>query len=55
MDWTYILVLIGMGIVMFAQNRVQSTFNKYDQLETEKELQESKQQSISCKQPEYLM
>lgn len=38
MDWTYILVLIGMGIVMFAQNRVQSTFNKYDQLETEKRI-----------------
>lgn len=37
-DWTYILVLIGMGIVMFAQNRVQSTFNKYDQLETEKRI-----------------
>jgi len=27
-----------MGIVMFAQNRVQSTFNKYDQLETEKRI-----------------
>ena len=38
MDWTYILVLIGMGIVMFAQNRVQSTFNKYDQLDTEKRI-----------------
>lgn len=35
-DWTYLLVLIGMGIVLFAQSRVQSTFNKYDQLETEK-------------------
>lgn len=38
MDWTYILFLIGMGIVMFAQNRVQSTFNKYDQLDTEKRI-----------------
>ena len=38
MDWTYILVLIGMGIVMFAQNRVQSTFNKYGQLDTEKRI-----------------
>lgn len=38
MDWTYLLVLLGMGIVMFAQSRVQSTFNKYDQLETEKRM-----------------
>lgn len=35
MDWTYLLVLLGMGIVLFAQSRVKSTFNKYDQLETE--------------------
>ncbi|MGX7092876.1 zinc metallopeptidase [Hutsoniella sourekii] len=37
-DSTYILVLIGMAIVMFAQHRVQSTFNKYQELETEKRI-----------------
>lgn len=34
MDWTYFLVLIGMAIVLFAQSRVKTTFNKYDQLDT---------------------
>lgn len=34
MDWTYLLVLLGMAIVLFAQSRVKSTFNKYDQLDT---------------------
>ncbi|XJS10386.1 zinc metallopeptidase [Aerococcaceae bacterium WGS1372] len=38
MDWTYLLVLLGMGIVLFAQSRVKSTFNKYDQLETTKNI-----------------
>ena len=37
-DSTYFLVIVGMGIVMFAQSRVKSTFNKYDQLETEKRI-----------------
>lgn len=34
-DSTYILVLIGMAIAMFAQHRVTSTFNKYQELETQ--------------------
>ena len=34
-DSTYILVIIGMIIVMYAQSKVKSTFNKYDQLETQ--------------------
>ena len=34
MDWTYFLVLLGMAIVLFAQSRVKTTFNKYDQLDT---------------------
>ena len=33
-DSTYLLVLIGMVIVMFAQYRVKSTFAKYQELET---------------------
>lgn len=33
-DATFILVLIGMGIVMYAQYKVKATFNKYDQLDT---------------------
>lgn len=33
-DSTYLLVLIGMAIVMFAQYRVKSTFAKYQELET---------------------
>ena len=32
-DSTYILVLIGMGIVMFAQHRVMSTFAEYNSVE----------------------
>ena len=34
-DSTYILVIIGMIIVFYAQSKVKSTFNKYDQLETQ--------------------
>lgn len=37
-DSTYILVLIGMGIAMFAQHRVTSTFNKYQELETYRQI-----------------
>lgn len=37
-DSTYILVIIGMLVVMYAQSRVKSTFNKYDQLETERRI-----------------
>lgn len=33
-DPTYILVLIGAGLAMFAQHKVTSTFSKYDELET---------------------
>ena len=35
MDSTYILVLIGAGIVMWAQHMVTSTFNKYSEWETQ--------------------
>lgn len=34
-DNTYLLVLIGMAIVMFAQYKVKSTFAKYSELETQ--------------------
>ncbi len=37
-DSTYLLVLIGMGIVMFAQYRVKSTFEKYQELETRNQI-----------------
>ncbi|WP_428831986.1 zinc metallopeptidase [Ignavigranum ruoffiae] len=33
-DSTYILVLLGMALAMFAQYRVKSTFEKYQELET---------------------
>lgn len=33
-DPTYILVLLGAGLAMYAQHKVQSTFAKYDELET---------------------
>lgn len=34
-DSTYMLVLIGMGIVMFAQHRVKSTFAEFDSVEVD--------------------
>lgn len=37
-DSTYLLVLIGMGIVMFAQYRVKSTFEKYQELKTRNQI-----------------
>lgn len=37
-DPTYILVLIGFIISMFASSYVQSTYNKYDQVETSRQI-----------------
>jgi len=37
-DSTYVLVLIGMAIVMFAQHRVTSTFAQYSSVETSKRI-----------------
>ena len=32
LDWTYILVLIGIGITMLASARMNSSFTKYAQI-----------------------
>lgn len=37
-DSTYVLVLIGIAIVAFAQYRVSSTFNKYNALESQRKI-----------------
>lgn len=37
-DSTYFLVLIGMAIVMFAQYKVKATFAKYNELETQHQI-----------------
>lgn len=37
-DSTYVLVLIGIGIVMFAQHKVKSTFAEYDTIETRRSI-----------------
>ena len=37
-DSTYVLVLIGMAIVMFAQHRVTSTFAQFSSVETSKRI-----------------
>ena len=37
-DSTYILVLLGMALAMFAQHRVKSTFEKYQELDTQNQV-----------------
>ena len=34
-DWTYVLILIGAGLAMYAQHKVTSTFAKYSEWDTQ--------------------